>query len=73
MKSLIKTSDKEALQWTTIVMDSLAQAVKNPFDTVTIDVALTESYELLDDALFALIAEGNEAAWRIRIQKHTLH
>ena len=39
----------------------------------TIDVALTESYELLDDALFALIAEGNEAAWRIRIQKHTLH
>ncbi len=73
MKLLIKTSDAEALEWTTIVMDALEQAVKHPNKTVTIDVALTESYELLDDALFALIAEGNEAAWRIRLQKHTLH
>tara|TARA_Y100001978_G_scaffold141810_1_gene126908 strand:- start:166 stop:387 length:222 start_codon:yes stop_codon:yes gene_type:complete len=73
VKLLIKTSDAEALEWTTIVMDALEQAVKHPNKTVTIDVALTESYELLDDALFALIAEGNEAAWRIRLQKHTLH
>ena len=39
----------------------------------TIDVAsLLTAYELIDDALFALIAEGNEAAWRIQITKtHT--
>jgi len=61
------------LQWTTIVMEALAEAVKNPNKTVTIDVATADSYELIDDALFALIAEGNEAAWRIRLQKHTLH
>ena len=71
MKFTTKTS--EALQWSTIVMEALSEAVKNPNKTVTIDVATADSYELIDDALFALIAEGNEAAWRIRIQKHTLH
>ena len=54
-------------------MEALAEAVKNPNKTVTIDVATADSYELIDDALFALIAEGNEAAWRIKLQKHTLH
>ena len=72
MKFTTKTSSV-SLQWTTIVMEALAEAVKNPNKTVTIDVATADSYELIDDALFALIAEGNEAAWRIRIQKHTLH
>ena len=71
MKFTTKTS--EALQWTTIVMEALAEAVRNPDKTVVIDVATIDSYELIDDALFALIAEGNEAAWRIRLQKHTLH
>ena len=72
MKFTTKTSSV-SLQWTTIVMEALAEAVKNPNKTVTIDVATADSYELIDDALFALIAEGNEAAWRIRLQKHTLH
>ena len=71
MKFTTKTS--EALQWTTIVMEALAEAVKNPNKTIVIDVATEDSYELIDNAVFALIAEGNEAAWRIRIQKHTLH
>ena len=71
MKFTTKTS--EALQWTTIVMEALAEAVKNPNKTIVIDVATADSYELIDDALFALIAEGNEAAWRIQIKKHTLH
>ena len=71
MKYITETS--EAVQWTTIVMEALAQAVKNPLKTVTIDVATEDAYELIDNAIFALIAEGNEAAWRIRIQKHTLH
>ena len=71
MKYITETS--EAVQWTTIVMEALAQAVKNPLKTVTIDVATEDAYELIDDAIFALIAEGNEAAWRIRLQKHTLH
>ena len=72
MKFTTKTSSV-SLQWTTIVMEALAEAVKNPNKTVTIDVATADSYELIDDALFALIAEGNEAAWRIKLQKHTLH
>ena len=67
------TETSEAVQWTTIVMEALAQAVKNPLKTVTIDVATEDAYELIDNAIFALIAEGNEAAWRIRLQKHTLH
>ncbi len=71
MKYITETS--EAVQWTTIVMEALAQAVKNPLKTVTIDVATEDAYELIDNAIFALIAEGNEAAWRIRLQKHTLH
>ena len=71
MKFTTKTS--KALQWTTIVMEALAEAVKNPNKTIVIDVATADSYELIDDALFALIAEGNEAAWRIKLQKHTLH
>ena len=71
MKFKITTS--EPLEWTAIVMEALAQAVKHPTKTVTKDVATNESYELIDNALFALIAEGNEAAWRIRIEKHTLH
>ena len=71
MKFTTKTS--EALQCTTIVMEALAEAVKNPNKTIVIDVATADSYELIDDALFALIAEGNEAAWRIKLQKHTLH
>ena len=71
MKFTTKTS--EALQWTTIVMEALAEAVKNPNKTMVIDVATADRYELIDDALFALIAEGNEAAWRIKLQKHTLH
>jgi len=62
-----------ALQWTTIVMEALVQAKQNPHREITIDVATAEAFEVIDNALFALIAEGNEAAWRIRIEKHTLH
>lgn len=68
-----KTETSESLEWTAIVLEALAAAVKNPHKTITIDVATEDSYELIDNAVFALIAEGNEAAWRIRIQKHTLH
>ena len=61
------------MQWTTIVMEALAQAEKNPRKRITIDVATEEAYEIIDNALFTLIADGSEAAWRIRLQKHTLH
>ena len=68
-----KTETSESLEWTAIVLEALAAAVKHPHKTITIDVATEDSYELIDNAVFSLIAEGNEAAWRIRIQKHTLH
>jgi len=71
VKSLTTTS--KAMQWTEIVMDALAQATKHPAKRITIDVATEEAYEIIDNALFTLIADGNEAAWRIRLQKHTLH
>ena len=61
------------MQWTTIVMDALAQAEKNPRKSIFIDVATEEAYEIIDNALFTLIADGNQAAWRIRLQRHTLH
>lgn len=63
----------EPLQWTAIVMEALSEATKNPHKYITIDVATEDAYEIIDNAVFALIAEGNEAAWRIRLQKHTLH
>ena len=61
------------MQWTEIVMDALAQAEKYPARRVIIDVATEEAYEIIDNALFTLIADGNQAAWRIRLHKHTLH
>ena len=54
-------------------MDALVQAKQNPHREITIDVATAEAFEVIDNALFALIAEGNEAAWRINVHKHTLH
>ena len=63
----------EPYQWSAIVLEALAEATKHPNKMITIDVATEDAYEIIDNAVFALIAEGNEAAWRIRLQKHTLH
>ena len=61
------------MQWTTIVMSALADAKKNPQKRVVIDVATEFAYTIIDEALFTLIAQGDEAAWRIELKKHTLH
>ena len=63
----------EVMQWTTIVMNALVDVQKNPRKRVTIDVATEEAFRIVDDALFALITQGNEAAWRIELRRHTLH
>lgn len=61
------------MQWTTIVMSALADAKKHPNKRVVIDVATDFAYTIIDEALFALIAQGDDAAWRIELRKHTLH
>ena len=61
------------MQWTTIVMAALSDAKKHPHKRVVIDVATDFAYTLIDDALFTLIAQGDDAAWRIELKQHTLH
>ena len=65
--------EMKAAEWTMIVMEAIAQAEKHPGKQIYIDVATDEAYELIDDAVFALIKQGNEAAWRITLQQHTVH
>jgi hypothetical protein len=54
-------------------MDAIAQAERNPTKEIYIHVATDEAYEIIDEAVYALITNGNEAAWRIVLQQHTLH
>ena len=61
------------MQWTTMVMTAVVEAEKFPNKRITIDVGTEEAFEIIDEALFALIAAGNQAAWRINLVKHTLH
>mgnify|MGYP005690794955 CR=1 FL=1 len=63
----------EHAEWTTLVMDAIAQAERNPTKEIYIHVATDEAYEIIDEAVYALITNGNEAAWRIVLQQHTLH
>ena len=63
----------EHAEWTTLVMDAIAQAERNPTKEIYIHVATDEAYEIIDEAVYALITTGNEAAWRIVLQQHTLH
>lgn len=70
---MISKYEIERAEWTMIVMEAIAQAERNPSKEVFIHVATDEAYEIIDEAVFALIREGNEAAWRIVLQQHTLH
>ena len=66
-------SKLDAAEWTTIVMHAIAQAERYPNKEVIIHVATDEAYEIIDEAVYALMTTGNEAAWRIVLQQHTLH
>jgi len=67
------TSRRNARQWTYIVMEALAEAKIQRDKIITIHVARDKSFMAVEEAIMALMAEGVEAAFRLDIQKHTLH
>ncbi|MEK9566279.1 MAG: hypothetical protein VW125_04180 [Flavobacteriaceae bacterium] len=66
-------SKTDALQWTTIVMGALADAQKYPDKIITIEVGKIESADLIEEAIMALMSQGNLAALRISVEIKTLH
>mgnify|MGYP001203640586 CR=1 FL=1 len=67
------TSRRNARQWTHIVMEALAEAKIQRDKIITIHVAKDSSFVAVEHAIMALMADGVEAAFRLDIQKHTLH
>jgi len=66
-------SKGQALQWTTIVMSALADAKRNPDKLITIQVGRPESATVIEEAIMALMAQGNLDALRIQVEIETLH
>lgn len=67
------TSSRRALQWTTIVMGALADARRNPDKMINIEVAKEESAMVVEQAIMALMAQGEMAAFRLVVDLKTLH
>mgnify|MGYP001337020610 FL=1 len=67
------TSSRRALQWTTIVMGALADARNNPDKMINIEVAKEESAMVVEQAIMALMAQGEMAAFRLVVDLKTLH
>mgnify|MGYP003137159809 FL=1 len=66
-------SKGQALQWTTIVMSALADAKRNPDKLITIQVGRPESAAVIEEAIMALMGQGNLDALRIQVEIETLH
>lgn len=66
-------SKGQALQWTTIVMSALADAKRNPDKLITIQVGRPESAAVIEEAIMALMGQGNLDALRIQVELETLH
>lgn len=66
-------SKGHALQWTTIVMRALADARRNPDKLITIQVGRPESAAVIEEAIMALMGQGNLDALRIQVELETLH
>tara|TARA_A100001201_G_C4084679_1_gene200070 strand:- start:1098 stop:1304 length:207 start_codon:yes stop_codon:yes gene_type:complete len=67
------TSSRRALQWTTIVMGALTDARNNPDKMINIEVAKEESAMVVEQAIMALMAQGEMAAFRLVVDLKTLH
>tara|TARA_R100001463_G_scaffold66619_2_gene120219 strand:+ start:96 stop:314 length:219 start_codon:yes stop_codon:yes gene_type:complete len=63
---------KRAVRWSMYVMDAVARAKKSK-QTVTIHVGKESSAMILQDALLSLAFSGEDAAWNVMIETHTLH
>jgi hypothetical protein len=54
------------------VMEAVSRAKKTK-QTVTLHVGKESSAMLLQDALLSLAFNGEDAAWNVQIESHTLH
>lgn len=54
-------------------MGALADAQKYPDKIITIEVGKIESADLIEEAIMALMSQGNLAALRISVEIKTLH
>jgi hypothetical protein len=63
---------RQMMTWTMYVMDAVAKA-KRTKSTVTLHVGKESSAMLLQDALLSLAFSGEDAAWNVQIEAHTLH
>ena len=63
---------KQMLTWTMYVMDAVSRAKKTK-QTITLHVGKESSAMLLQDALLSLAFSGEDAAWNVQIESHTLH
>ena len=63
---------RQMMTWTMYVMDAVAKA-KRTNSTVTLHVGKESSAMLLQDALLSLAFSGEDAAWNVQIEAHTLH
>ena len=63
---------KKMMSWTMYVMEAVSRAKKTK-QTVTLHVGKESSAMLLQDALLSLAFNGEDAAWNVQIESHTLH
>tara|TARA_R100001443_G_scaffold100560_2_gene108010 strand:+ start:3667 stop:3879 length:213 start_codon:yes stop_codon:yes gene_type:complete len=70
---MTSNTPRRALQWTTIVMGALADAKNNPDKMINIEVAKEESAIVVEQAIMALMAQGEMAAFRLVVDLKTLH
>ena len=66
-------TSRRDIQWTSIVLQALIDAKQNPHKMISIQVATPESAEAVEQAILALMADGNTEAWRISVELHTLN
>ena len=69
----IKTKAKrDAVTWTMYVMEAVGRA-KRTGHIITLHVGKEQSAMISQDALLSLAMSGEDAAWNVQIQTHTVH
>ena len=63
---------KAAMTWTMFVMEAVGRAKRTNLP-VTLHVGKEQSAMVLQEALLSLAYSGEDAAWNVHIQTHTVH
>ena len=63
---------KAAMTWTMYVMEAVGRAKRTGIP-VTLHIGKEQSAMILQDALLSLAMSGEDAAWNVQIQTHTVH